>query len=90
MIYKEIEGVLVMFYLDDWRDGARRGFGWKRLTGDPCSSFVTESAWPMWSVPLLHTCLSVSILSDSIDSGGPMVSPGGDLVLGFSRSGLGK
>ena len=33
---------------------------------------------------------SVFILSDSIDSEGPTVSPGGDLILGFSRSGLGK
>ena len=26
---------------------------------DPCSSFMTESAWPTWGVPLLLTCLSV-------------------------------
>ena len=57
---------------------------------DPCSSFVTESAWPTWGVPLLVTCLSVFFLSRSIDLGSPMVSPGGDLVLGFSRSDLGR
>ena len=44
----------------------------------------------MWGVPLLLTYLLVSILSDWIDSGGPMISPGRDLILGFSRSGLGK
>jgi len=26
---------------------------------DPCSSFMTESAWPTWGVPLLLTCLLV-------------------------------
>ena len=26
---------------------------------DPCSSFVTKSAWPTWGVPSLPTCLSV-------------------------------
>ena len=57
---------------------------------DLCSSFVTESVWPIWGIPLLLTCLSVFILSDSIDSGGPMVSLGGDFILCFSRSGLGK
>ena len=44
---------------------------------------MTESAWPIWGVPLLRTCLLVFILSDSIDSGGPMVSPGGDPIFGF-------
>ena len=69
------------------------GFGELQLKmsdRDLCSSFMMESAWPIWGVPLLLTYLSVFILSDSIDSGGPMVSPGGDLVLGFSRSSLGK
>jgi len=47
---------------------------------DPCSSFVTESAWPIWGVPLLLTYLLVFILSDLIDSGGPMISPDRDLV----------
>ena len=26
---------------------------------NPCSSFVTESAWPTWGIPLLPTCPSV-------------------------------
>ena len=41
---------------------------------DPCSSFVMELAWPTWGVPLLLTCRSVSVLGDSIDSGGRLVS----------------
>ena len=41
---------------------------------DPCSSFMMESAWPAWGVPLLPTCVLVWILSDSIDSGGRLVS----------------
>ena len=28
---------------------------------DPCSSFVTESAWPTWGVPLLLTYPSVCL-----------------------------
>ena len=89
MIYNEIEGVLLMFTLTT----GVTGFGEiqsETSDRDSCSSFVMESAWPIWGVPLLLTYFSLSILSDSIDSGGPMVSPGGDLVLGFSRSGLGK
>ena len=57
---------------------------------DPCSSFVTESAWPTWGVPSLPTCVSVWILSDSIDSGGQLVSHGRDFIFGLPRSVLGK
>ena len=88
MIYKEIVGVGSVTLMT-------QATGFEELQSkmsdrDPCSSFVTESAWPIWGIPLLLTCLSVSILSDSIDLGGPMVSPGRDLILDFSRSGLGK
>ena len=57
---------------------------------DPCSLFVTESAWPTWGVPSLPTYLSVCFpeLFDRL-LGNPMVSPGGDPVLGFSKSRLG-
>ena len=48
---------------------------------DPCSSFMMESAWPAWGVPLLLTYLSVFFLSRSIDLGSPMVSPSGDPVV---------
>ena len=41
---------------------------------DPCSSFVTELAWPTWGIPSLPTCVSVFILSDSIGSGDRLVS----------------
>ena len=44
----------------------------------PCSSFVTESAWPTWGIPSLPTYVLVWILSDSMDSGGRLVSHGGD------------
>ena len=53
---------------------------------DPCSSFVMESAWPTWGVPLLLTCLSVCFLSRLIDLRSPTVSPGGDLILVFFLS----
>ena len=88
MIDKEIEGVLVMFTLTI---GVRELGELQSETSDrdPCSSFVTESAWPTWGIPLLVTCLSVFFLSRSIDLGSPMVSPGGDPVLGFSKSCLG-
>ena len=33
---------------------------------DPCSSFVTELAWPTWGIPLLPTCVSVC-LSEPFD-----------------------
>ena len=33
---------------------------------DPCSSFMMESAWPTWGVPLLLTCPSVC-LSEPFD-----------------------
>ena len=41
---------------------------------DSCSSFVMESAWPTWGIPLLPTCVLVFILSDSIGSGDRLVS----------------
>ena len=28
---------------------------------DPCSSFVMESTWPIWGIPLLLTYLSVVV-----------------------------
>ena len=51
---------------------------------DPCSSFMTESAWPTWSVPLLLTCPSVCF-PNPFDRllGNPMVPPGGDPIFGF-------
>ena len=78
MIYKEIEGVgsvTLMTRVTGFGELQSEMSDW-----DPCSSFVTESAWPIWGVPLLLSYLLVFILSDSIDSGGPMVSPGGDPV----------
>ena len=47
---------------------------------DLCSSFVMESAWPTWGAPSLPYLFLVSILSDSINSKGPMISPDGDLI----------
>ena len=41
---------------------------------DPCSSFMTKSAWPTWGVPSLPTCVLGWILSDSIVSGGRLVT----------------
>ena len=54
---------------------------------DPCSSFVTESAWPTWGIPLLLTYPSVCF-PKSFDRllGSPMVSPGGDPIFGFFPS----
>ena len=69
MIYKEIEGVGSVTLMT-----RVTGFGElqsKMSDRDLCSSFVMELA-----------CLSVFILSDSIDSGGLMVSPGGDPIFG--------
>ena len=59
---------------------------------DSCSSFVTESAWPTWGVPLLLTYPSVCF-PKPFDRllGSPMVSPGGDPIFWvFSKSLLGK
>ena len=46
----------------------------KTFDRDPCSSFMTESAWPTWGVPSLPTCVFMFILSDSIGSGDRLVS----------------
>ena len=59
---------------------------------DPCSLFMTESAWPTWGVPLLLTYPSVCF-PKPFDRllGSPMVSPGGDPIFWvFSKSLLGK
>ena len=63
------------------------GFGEFQLemsNRDPCSSFMMESAWPTWGVPLPLTCPSVCF-PEPFDRllGSPMVSPGGDPILGF-------
>ena len=73
MIYKEIEGVLVMFTLMTRVTGLGE-LQSKTSDQDPCSSFMTESAWPTWGVPSLPTYVSGWILSDSIDSGVRLVS----------------
>ena len=73
MIYKEIEGVLVMFTLTTRVTGLGE-LQSETSDQDPCSSFVMELAWPTWGVPLLPTCVSVFILSDSIGSGDRLVS----------------
>ena len=57
MIYKEIEGVGSVTSMTQVT-------GFEELQSemsdrDPCSSFVMESAWPTWGVPLLLTCLLV-------------------------------
>ena len=54
--YKEIVGVGKVTLMT-------RVMGFEELQSemsdrDPCSSFVMESAWPTWGVPLLLTCLS--------------------------------
>ena len=72
MIYKEIKGVGSVTLMT-------RVTGFRELQSEmsdrnPCSSFMMESAWPIWGVPLLPTCVLVWILSDSIDSGGRLVS----------------
>ena len=57
MIYKEIEGVGSVTLMT-----RVTGFGElqsEMSDRDPCSSFVTESAWPIWGVPSLPTSLSV-------------------------------
>jgi len=73
MIYKEIEGVLVMFTLTTGVTGLGE-LQSETTDRDLCSSFVMESAWPTWGIPSLPTCVSVLILSDSVDSGGRLVS----------------
>jgi len=73
MICKEIEGFLAMFTLATGVTGLGE-LQLKMSDQDLCSSFVTESAWPAWGVPLLPTRVLVWILSDSIDSGGRLVS----------------
>ena len=85
MIYKEIEGVGSVTLMT-------RVTGFEELQSktsdqDPCSSFVTESAWPTWGVPLLLTCPSVCF-PESFDQllGSLMVSPGGDPIFGFFPS----
>ena len=57
---------------------------------DPCSSFVTESAWPTWGIPSLPTYVLVFILSDSIGSGDQLVSRWRFHFLGLPRPALGK
>ena len=52
MIYNEIEGVLVEFTLTTGVTGLGE-LQSKTSDRDPCSSFVTESAWPTWGTPLL-------------------------------------
>ena len=81
MIYKEIEGVGSVTLMT-----RVMGFGelqWETSDRDLCSSFVTESAWPTWGVPLLLTYPSVFFMSRLIGLRSPMVSLGGDLVLLF-------
>ena len=73
MIYKEIEGVLVMFTLMTGVTGLGE-LQSETSARDPCSSFVMESAWPTWGVPSLHTCVLVFILSNLIGSGDQLVS----------------
>jgi len=58
MLYKEIEGVLVMFTLTTGVTGLGE-LQSETSDWDPCSSFVMESAWPTWGVPLLLTHLLV-------------------------------
>ena len=82
MIYKEIEGVLVTFTLTTGVTGLGE-LQSETSDRDPCSSFVTESAWPTWGALCFLTSHSVSILSDSIDSEGRMVSSGGRFCFGF-------
>ena len=55
MIYNEIEGVGSVTLMT-------RVTGFEELQSemsdqDPCSSFMTELAWPTWGIPLLLTCL---------------------------------
>ena len=66
MIYNGIEGVLIVFTLSTGVTGLGE-LQSKMFDRDPCSSFMMESAWPLWGVPLLLTCLSVFFLSHSID-----------------------
>ena len=73
MIYKEIEGVLVMFTLTTGMTGLGE-LQSETSDQDPCSLFVTESAWPTWGIPSLPTCVLVFILSDPIGSGDRLVS----------------
>jgi len=73
MIYNEIEGVLVVFTLMTGVTGLGE-LQSETSDRDPCSSFVTESAWPSWGIRSLPTCVLVWVLSDSIDSGGRLVS----------------
>ena len=57
MIYKEIEGVGSVTLMT-----RVTGFGEllsEMSDRDPCSSFVTELAWPIWGIPSLPTYLSV-------------------------------
>ena len=59
MIYKEIEGVGSVTVMT-----RVTGFGelQSELSDrDPCSLFMTESAWPTWGVPLLLTYPSVCL-----------------------------
>ena len=56
-LYKEIAGVGSVTLMT-------RVTGFEELQSemsdqDPCSSFVMESAWPIWGVPLLLTYPSV-------------------------------
>ena len=73
MVYKEIQGVLVMFTLMTGMTGLGE-LQSETSDRDPCSLFVTELAWPTWGIPSLPTCVSVFILSDSIGSGDRLVS----------------
>ena len=54
MIYKEKEGVLVMFTLTTGEMGLGE-LQSETSDRDPCSSFMTESARPAWGGPLLPT-----------------------------------
>ena len=88
MIYKEIEGVGSV-YLDDLSDGVwRASVGYVR----PGPVLVVHDGVGMAYMGASLYSLPISrrvFLSHSIDLGSLMVSPGGDPILGFSKSRLG-
>ena len=72
-VLKKIEGVLIVFTLAT-RVTELGELQSETSDRDPCSSLGTESAWPIWGVPSLPTCALAFPLSDSIGSGGRLVS----------------
>ena len=95
MIYKEKEGVLVMFTLTTGETGLGE-LQSKTSDRDPCSSFVMVSAWPTWGIPSVGLSAEISFLVSlglAWGSGEPpacgdasVFAPGRAIVVGHTQA----